>query len=287
VAEPSVKEPARPSEEEVQRYLRQLEDAMHKRLRAQLWNGRTAQACRSLIEKIDGVRVALKECGETLPATYQRRLARAGARAVITNLDSARANLSQFLSDTDEPERRGYIDVTEATAEDAEHISALNALLNELALAMGRCNEALSIHNRAVNQPEQTVSYASIADNKNWKECLCWWQRKAAEAKAVAAQNLRTNTHIELSTEAAELCEKHEAAARLKIRRFLLSVPRHRLELDHVTTEPRLWRNKVKRSTRSVPWCNQVRVLMNAAAWALNGAIAAEEPRKPYQYPIF
>lgn len=255
---PNIKEPMRDSEEEIQRYLRQLEDFMTQRQRAHLLFSRLMKdkkaqdrSLQSAAQRVEDLVSPKYTTGTIEWQIFHKR----------------KANVKQHLDNTQSALNAAGVSVDgwplddqvqpEATEEDEKKIRRANVLLHDMARALARYNEAQAGLQRVSADKGRSVSFDGISKNGSWEECREWWRQKEAEVAAVAGHNHIRDTRVKLATEALEHFQSLKKKINTYIKRYLLS------------------------TTAEKPRCDVLRALINAVAWTQ----AAGTPIAPTKQP--
>lgn len=265
--QPNIKEPVNLSVEEIQRFLRQLEDFMSRRQKAH-------RRLHDLLQRKDELLAQVNDHWSKRYADQSGSFGPAGAPEVLAFKQQYK-HLVDLLSQTSSSlqhagRQASHIkldtrQVAERTAADMSKIKLANKLLHDYAVAAARANQAESGCKRVSEVEERDVVVFGVQLCRNWDECKVWWSKKNQERAAVAAHNLVRSTRIKLAEQTRDHFKKAVKRAATLIHRFLVSTGSYKL------------------------WCDDLRALLNAAAWAIKPRDQApqDKPGKSGQYPVY
>ena len=143
-------------------------------------------------------------------------------------------------------------------------MAKLQRLLNDLALALGHKNEAQAVLRRTKSlTTNEEMGWWGLDSNADWQDCLRWWKEKREERQSRRRQPDLPNPHVH-----GDFAAQSTTRARW-LRRTLRS-------------------GDPCQSDLSWSWCDQMRVLINVAAWTqMYGKDADPEPTRVGRYPIY
>lgn len=247
-AKPSVNQPVRPTEEEVQRYLRQSEDATSARLRAH-------RAASGILPVRAALLLALKESQDVLVQllkTFDKTSDAAYNHESAAALATARLISKSWQEDGDKLSPGFWADypldkINKATASSREtrQLAELRALMRTLAYAIAHRNEARKTLNALVPAADKFISSRSLETCQTWADCLALQEDDRNDAERV---KLEHKSYLEKRDLLRELLVQYQAEiddARKALRRYVIVI----------------------KPPQQRPPCDELRVLMNAAAW--------------------
>lgn len=264
----TVESPVRPIEEEVQRYLSQLEQKIHnQRLVKVKAEPLLKQRLKLLDEEKDADAASLKECTAAIdaisrPAMWPHIWA---LKRIVTVIDGLPC-LTQLRDDycyssraASYPEHLDAYDRATPGAVEKDQIAYLRKQHRAVAFAMAHRNETNSAI-RAHSSRKVEVPSGGASQNQSWQQCLDWHQQLQAKRAQADLETLRRTTKAELLDKAKEHYE------------------------DLVKTEmTSLYKSLCAMIPQGGPKpCNELRELINVAAYIcspLEGSEAA--------YPIY
>lgn len=260
--------PVRPIEEEVQRYLSQLEQKIHnQRIVTVKAVPLLEQRLKLLSEEKDANAASLKECTAAIdaisrPAMWPYIWALKRIVTVIDGLPCLTKLRDDYLYSTRAAEYPELLDAHDRAtpgAVEKDQIAYLRKQHRTVAFAMAHLNETNSAI-RAHNGGKVEVPSGGASQNQSWQQCLDWHQQLQGRRAQADLETLRRTTKAELLAKAKEHYE------------------------DLVKTE---MTNLYKSLCAMIPQggpkpCNELRELINLAAYIctpLEGSEAA--------YPIY
>lgn len=207
-----VESPVRPIEEEVQRYLSQLEQKIHnQRLVKVKAEPLLKQRLKLIAEEKDANAASLKESADAIdaisrPAMWPYIWA---LKRIVTVIDGLPC-LTQLRDDyvyssraAEYPERLDAHDRVTPDAVEKDQIAYLRKQHRAVAFAMAHLNETNSaIH--AHNGRKVEVPSGGVSQNQSWQECLDWHQQLHARRAEADLETLRRATKAELLAKAKE-----------------------------------------------------------------------------------
>jgi hypothetical protein len=251
--QPSVVQPTRPSEEEVQRYLSELEQFMLKRQLSDrrllsLYDEReqTVVKLRSheaeLINIRDGVASLASTTEAAAPAVF------AAVRMCATLILEKIAYVDALMP-SDRAGMNVYDKTDEPTVSNSERkdIDRTRNHMRALGFAMGRLNEATVTFKAAERKRIRSVTFDGIveADTKSWSDCTNWLAGKRKEQFAVGREMLSKSTKLELLQESVDAGKEEVSEKMVNLRR-------------HVRACLAVGYNSP---------CNELRAIFNTSAW--------------------
>jgi len=247
----SVVEPVRPNEEEVQRYLLQLEARMNERQQSQRQGDLLFKEQKALIaefsEAYRAVALLLESFdAQAANAPYKLRAAAVLASTVRSNYDNTSRELQNASRDVDR--LKLSLDTFERvtpSAKEAEQIEVLRKAMHDLAQSFGRLNEAKSAERLTKNIDEVSVPRTGVGASSDLQEALAWLTRNDLEQEAARKQNLSRETKLELLQESVRAYGKETKSIKTALHRHTVSVLPKRNEKP----------------------CDMLRALINACAW--------------------
>ncbi len=227
--DPDTKEPVRPTEEEIQRYLRELELAVESRQNAHWELERLLAVRQTLIDEVTaGTRVLTDEIGKVnaIPngdTSVKVKTALATAKQVSKMLTRALSVVS-----ANQPEHAGELCLLRkpvASRRETRQVDELRKMIRQLAIIMAHLNESVTAIKaaRSVGAVEVTLTGVAAACT-TWLECLAWRVRKDEEQQVADRKNESRNSKIELLTEAVDRYERDRKDAAKELRRYIVSL---------------------------------------------------------------
>jgi hypothetical protein len=263
-----VSNPTRPSTEEVQRYLRQIEHFMRKRQQAHRRFAALMYSVSTFHNMKRQLSFYIKEMNELKAETE--------ADPVLSKSDEAWlvVRLSRWLlirlhcvqkafEQINENQKLDCDDRPQPGKHDDKLLPVLRAALDEVAFAFGYAHEASALKEHLEWETDRhkldhsKQVWSGVGDCVDWQNCLAWRQSKIVAQRQAAKDKLVTETRYALAVEASEHYDKRKAESLKKLLRIVLMRRRKR------------------------PWCNETRVLLNAAAYILDNNTQSTE------YPMF
>jgi hypothetical protein len=263
---PAVSSPVRPTEEEVQRYLKQSEQAVVDRL-----------AAHKVVLRLLPVRATLKQELYELNAKLVNALQRA---AFIPQSDFRRESgplcgagriITQSYSATDKALGEGYdasaldqLDMASPPSKrEVRQIEELRGLMRNLAYAKAHLNEAKSALTAAEATQEHTHTLRGINAFKTWAECLAWRAQEDVAKLEMERQNNARRQKIELLTSLVAQYHGDVADAEKSLYRYVVAI-----------------KPPVER-----PPCDEFRNLLNTAAWMYDHV--SEGNKRECDFPVY
>lgn len=221
-----VTQPNRPTEEEIQRYLRQVELRCETR-QADHWElDDLLNQKQKLLEKLTEASRALDQVVEQLPSKDDAAIAfelksMLHVASVVDALMPKAENC--FGEDYDKAwlftERKPKM-----TARETRQRDELRKMMRQMAIAMASLNEATSALNIASKVPLIQFSFTGAGNCGSWQEALEWRQREQERHEDVKRQNEQRDSKIELLKEAKERYERDKKDASKDLRRYMLTI---------------------------------------------------------------
>jgi hypothetical protein len=241
----SIGRPVRPTEEEVQRYLTQMETFMRRRQTARQELTRILTARQQLKQAIEQAQENLRQAMARVTGTVAIELAvvQECAAAVLGKADIAGNGMSDYFV---KPKGIDDVSYPNPSRRDARGIKTMRKLTREVAVCFGKLNEAQTSLSAAKRTSVTSARTSGIATCQNFQECAGWTEEtRLAHAKA-ERERLALQTKIELLNGEVEAHTTEVAESVRDLYRLV------------VCTKP---------SQSAAMPCDELRALLNAAAW--------------------
>ncbi|MGH7486727.1 MAG: hypothetical protein ACREMY_14170, partial [bacterium] len=212
VACPDVRKPVRPTDEEVQRYLRALEKFM---LARQTTHREAARAMGFMTESQQTVAATLNQLADLVRA-MKGEAGSAGFSALIATaerLTEATADASTILGNAPKynVDELDVVERTKPERREARSIEQLRKLMLAVGYAFGRLNEAQTAFNATNKIAAQKVELDGVlAAASTWQECLEWRKQKGRDMEAADKANEGKAAKLELLTQSVETYQQQE-----------------------------------------------------------------------------
>jgi hypothetical protein len=261
----SFKRPVRPTEEEVQRYLTQMETFMRRRqtARQELTRHLTARdAAKKAIEQgSENLRQAMAQVQGT--TCLELAVVQECASAVLGKAEIASQGMCDWF---ERPKGIDDVSYPDASRRDTRGIKAMNKQMREVAVCFGKLNEAETSLAFANKTTVTSARNSGIAACHTFDECAQWSaETRQAQAKAerdrVALQTKIELLHAEVEAHTTEVAESVRDLYRLV-----------------VCTKPS--------ESAALP-CDELRALLNAAAWMVRKEGRDEAHDREGDYPLY
>jgi len=264
---PDTEPPVRPTEEEIQRYLRQTETAVINRQRAHHALPALLSARTSTLGQLEASQNHLSAAIDLVKA-----IARASRRAESAPALAAAGLLLQILHTAHNGLGDGYnADHLEKTQRkttsrrETRQINEMRDMMRQLAFFRGSLNEAKVTLNVAKAGRDRTVELCGVAEAKTWQACLDWHSQKATEQRTSERVNLSRKTKVELLTELVAQHERDAAAAATALYRYVMAI----------------------KPPDERPPSDEFKVVVNTAAWLCNPEANGHNRSRPGDFPIY
>lgn len=265
---PNVSEPVRPTEEEILRFLRGVEEAVTNRLKAhqhmaavleEREHRRDAirQAQAELAAARDALVSVLPNAENVLPTGHTLSHARhlqSAADALWTALGE------QFRWNVDS------VRIPNATPRETRQLAEVRKLMRQAAIALANYNEANAAKRAAEAVAQESVSWDDALANTSWEDCLHWDDQKVADKEVVDRKNHARQTKIDLLVEQVTRYFRDVTDAKTALRRYHISITPHKSE---------------------TPPCDELRAMINGASWIATPDRDRDETWKEGDYPVY
>jgi hypothetical protein len=260
-----VLEPVRPTEEEVQRYMMQLEQRMRQRMAAHIEVKPLLEQRQDLVDRLTQLETAIDfNIGKIPSGKHSAKLA-----AVVTICSSVAEELNRVIrrlrnSNFWDKKKADSLKTTSqptATAYDTTTIPLIKEVIKAHAFSLGRRNEARASERATVVQAKAIATVDGIVSCKSVKQALAWQAQHEAEVLAAAKKNYSREVKLELLVESVRAFSEEVSASETSVHRQTVSLL----------------------PGRGVVPCDELRALFNAASWLYEGNDSYDEAR----YPIF
>lgn len=241
-----IEEPVRPIDEEVQRYLGDMERFMSNRrvtgLKLHEQTMRMMSLEKELITALAAFNASMLEVDlATAPFLTQ---------AIAGTAKSLQLIASNKLFTMSDAKKLFGVDMDQkpkpTRAESAELVE-VRKLMRDIGFAMGRLNEATRAHRATEATPPASVSLRGAGSFATWEECLAWRAKKAEEEEVAKQANLTRATKLELLKDSIQAAKTELATGRSALRRHVMS--------------------RLKRLSRVEAPCDELRDLYKASDW--------------------
>ncbi|MBS1996921.1 MAG: hypothetical protein JSS86_11445 [Cyanobacteria bacterium SZAS LIN-2] len=243
-------EPTRPTEEEVQRYLAQLESRTKARQKAHRVGHKAFAAQTAMLN-------ALTQSQESLAALYtqysqiaypapQSAAVAATTLVVLEAFKGAHYHLSRAC-DYDHS-FKARLDTSEnphPSKAELKQIETLRIGLREVGYSLGRLNEALASQRATKSKKAVTVERTGVGGTASLAGAQAWLEEVKARTKEAGKQNHSREVKLELLEESVKAFKEEVLNNKTALHRLV------------ITTVPK----------RNQKPCDELRALLNAAAW--------------------
>lgn len=247
-----VEQPVRPIEEEIHRFLSQLEAAASARQKAHQQVHQLGPLSEPIAADATGAFAAMMQA-RTNVADLARNMSAAAALCIIVDkLDAARQVVVEKLK-SDAERLRHYVSKLDsevkpaATGWEKQRIDFLRQQMKSFAVALAKRNESREAFKQADRSPTSHVTRRGLVINaKIWPDCLAWHAARDSEHIAARNANKSREVKIQLLHEAFLQHRQEVSDQRLALYGFLVSI----IPAPEIP-QP----------------CDELRMLINAAAW--------------------
>lgn len=221
-----VTEPNRPTEEEVQRYLRQVELRCETRQKNHWALDDLLDQKQALLEQLTAASEALNQVvsqmpSKTDPATPFELVNMLNVASVV----SALVSKAQFAFGDDYNKQWLFTErKPKMTGREIRQRDELRKMMRQMAIAMASLNEAKTAFNIASRVPIIEFKLAGAGKCTSWQEALEWRQREQVRQDDITRQNQQRESKIELLKEAKERYERDKKDASKDLRRYMLTI---------------------------------------------------------------
>ncbi|HEY9787166.1 MAG TPA: hypothetical protein V6D17_17385 [Candidatus Obscuribacterales bacterium] len=263
----SVKPPVRPTEEEVQRYLRQAEAATVRRMNAHKQLLSLVPLRAAILKDLNAAKEILNAAvaGASPFARTPRRPECTPAFEVALVVLSLCATAENAMGSEPDTRWLDKADRAAVTSREKRQIEELRKLMRQLAIARATLNESATTLIVAKVHKDVEFKLSGIARASNWQECLAWHAEQQKRKESIAQNNLAQRTKIELLAELVKQHERDHSEAATALYRYIVAIM----------------------PAKERPPANELRALMNAAAWMCKPNPRDDEPRREGDYPIY
>jgi len=246
-----VTEPVRPTEEEVQRYLTTLEVTMRERQKTHRRAKELFSEQNSTLHELNEANAALTRELEALgqrvaPKPHQLSSAVVTAEVVQAAYTDVYSKL-YWADRTSDEAKAGHdtFERTAPTAKETKQIEVLRKGMRDLGYSLGRRNEAVAARRSTQRITEVEASRRGIGASNDLKQSLDWLSKNDLLQEDARQQNLSRSTKLELLEESVEAFKKEIKSVSQTLHQVVVSLlPK-----------------------QSEPPCDELRALLNAAAW--------------------
>ena len=259
-------EPVRPTEEEVQRYMMQLEQRMRERIKVHIEVKPLLAEKFSLGARYQMLQEAIRKCIESTESTEKRKRGpKLGAIVEISTEVTTKAERAQQHLRNSNRWDSNTIDGLKTTSKpdatdyDTKTLPMLRDVIKAHAYSLGRHNEAKAAQSatRAASIPKP--SRAGVTGCKSVKHALAWQDQHEAEVAAATKKNYSREVKLELLVESVRAYREEVEASETRVHRQTVSfLP-----------------------GKGVMPCDELRALFNAAAALYKGNDSFDEGRFP------
>lgn len=218
--------PKRPTEEEVQRYLRQVELRCETRQIDHWELDDLLNQKQKLLECLTTVSQALDTVVEQLPSKDDATIA--FELKTMLNVASVVAALipkAQYCFGDDYNKDWLFTErKPKMTPRETRQRDELRKMMRQMAIAMASLNEATAALNIASRVPLIQFTLVGAGNCASWQEALEWRQREHERQEDIKRQNEQRDSKIELLKEAKERYERDQKDASKDLRRYMLTI---------------------------------------------------------------
>lgn len=225
-AHSTVQEPTRPTEEEIQRYLRQLEMHCDNRQNAHWELNRLLDEKAAILTRLteasskldEQVKAAPSKSAADTPIEFKTIL---HVAAIVAGL------VTKSYGGFGEDYNRKWLFAQKKpkmSGRETRQRDELRKMMKQMALAMANLNEASASLNVASRVTLLEFQFEGAHRAASWQEALEWRERMDKDQALVAQRNEQRNSKIELLKEAVERYTRDKKDAGKDLRRYMLTI---------------------------------------------------------------
>jgi|GEM_PF-4115952 len=248
-----IPEPTRPTEEEVQRYLSQVETRTKLRQKAHRQGKVLFQQQQNFLTQLLKGSEGLQEILKRMEAVEHPAPQLEGLAAISdVVLELSKLVHNQLANACDYQDNfKSKLDVTEMpspSASETKQIATMRLGLREVGYSLGRLNEALAAEKATLKSTVAKVERRGVGAATSYEETQTWLAEIKAQTARAEKNEISRATKIELLAESVKAYKEETQNNKVALHRLV------------ITTTPR----------RGGKPCDELRALLNAAAWMYN-----------------